>query len=175
MKQIKYIGYVAGTKRVPIDRQIRTVEKFNPLTIIQDDVEAAIKLVRRGRALVVRQASVLSRGRRELKRICRAVHDNGGYIHEAITGRCTMNAVDAFEMGLDANRRRPMTSEQASDIAGRRPKHSKEYIETWRAHWFDRRLTTEGVEKRSGISKSTLRRYFGARGLKAGRRPNKRK
>lgn len=173
MSEFTYIGFVRAARHQHRERQFHSIASFRPVEIIEQDVETAIARMRPGTALVVRQVSVLSRNVVELKRICRTIHQRGGFVFESLTGRSTRLFFDAFEMGLDANRRRPLVSARRPPRASHRL-HSSEDIEKWRTHWHDPWLTGEAVAERSGISQSTLRKHFGKRGIRPGRPPARR-
>ena len=173
MSEFTYIGFVRAGRHQQRQRQIRSIASFRPVEIIEQDVESAIARMRPGMALVVRQVSVLSRNIVELKRICRTIHQRGGFVFESLTGRSTRLFFDAFEMGLDANRRRPLTVARRPASAQRRLRNPSE-IEQWRSLWHDPLLTGDAVAERSGISQSTLRKHLGKRGIRPGRRPARR-
>ena len=173
MTEFTYIGFVRATRHKQRQRQFRSIASFRPVEVIEQDVESAVARIRPGTALVVRQVSVLSRNVVELKRICRAIHTRGGFVFESLTGRSTQLYFDAFEMGLDANRRRPLSACRAPKTVHRRL-HCSEDIEKWRTVWHDPWLTGNAIAERSGISQSTLRKHFGKRGIKPGRRPARR-
>jgi hypothetical protein len=113
----KLIGYLNTKSRNPSKaRQDKLLSDYEIWHLIEDDIDAAIQMVRGGRArraIVVAQIGLLGRVGPELKDIATRVHAKGGYVLEAATGLVSLNPSDAIAMGIDARRRGRLTREQA--------------------------------------------------------------
>lgn len=162
----KLIGYVNTKSRNPSRaRQEKLLADFELWHLIEDDIDAAIQMVRSGparRAIVVAQIGLLGRVGPELKDIAVRVHAKGGYILEAATGLESRNPADAIAMGIDARRRGRLTREQAQKNARLYDDATfAEALKMWKSG-----DTKAVIAAHVGVSEATLSRRLKALGAK---------
>ena len=159
----RLIGYIKTKARSPSRaRQEKLLADFELWHLIEDDIDAAIQMVRGGRALIVAQIGLLGRVGPELKDIAARVHAKGGYILEAATGLVSLNPSDAIAMGIDARRRGRLTREQAQKNARiYSDSMFAEALEKWKAG-----ETKTQIAVYVGVSEATLSRRLKALGAK---------
>jgi hypothetical protein len=159
----KLIGYVNTKSRNPSRaRQEKLLADFELWHLIEDDIDAAIQLVRERRALVVAQIGLLGRVGPELKDIAARVHAKGGYIIEAATCLQSRNPTDAIAMGIDARRRGRLTREQAQRNARLYDDDAfSDALEMWKVG-----DTKAVIAAYIGVSEATLSRRLKALGAK---------
>lgn len=169
---MKYIGFVRPTHRHTLARQEWQMREYDLDEVIADNLDEAIQMIREGRALVVAEASVLGKSGMQIADAVRQVHERGGYVVDAEKAIDSRNPADAVVMGASPRGRRKLTSQEASQRA---QKYTDADLAKAKKLWARKTLTTEEVSKRTGIAIATLWRRLGPRGLKAGRRPAKKK
>lgn len=165
---MKYIGFYKNARNPSRARQEKLLADYDLWETIDDDADAAVMLIHKGRAIVVAQLGLLGRVGPSLQSIIRRVHDRGGHIVEAATGRESCNPADAAAMGMDALQRRKITREQARVNAKRFDDTRFEAaLDDWRAG-----VPRDELAARLGVSVSTLvrrMREVGAEPRKGGR------
>lgn len=166
---MKYLKFIRDTRNPSVARQEFLMREYDAWARVVDDIDDAIKMMRKDRAIVVGQVGLLAPVGPQLKDVARRIHERKAIIVEAATGRRSDNIADAFEIGIDAMKRKTITSEQAKEIARQ---YSDEvffsYLDRWNAG--ERRLD---MANEIGCSLATFQRRMheiGAKPRKAGRR-----
>lgn len=147
------------------------MREYDIVEWFDDDLDGAVQQMRKGRALVVAQCSVLGRSSEDQIEVINRIAERGGHLIEAATGRATTGDwPEVFAMGVETRKRTPLSPERARAMA---QKYSDDDIEKARKMWKRKNLTSEFISKRTGIPVNTLWRRLGPRGLTAGRKPAK--
>lgn len=172
---MKYITYIRPTVRRSAALQAKQMELVESWQRIEDGDDSntladAIKMVRPGRALAVAEMGDLGRTVQDRMSIVSQVHERGGHILEASTGRTTLDPVQAVELGARIRKTNHMTSEHAREIA---TKWTDRHLEIARRLWIKPKLTGAQVSERCGIPLVTLYRRLGKRGTPTGPRPQR--
>lgn len=102
-------GYVQGMKRghirvakgFPEGPQQAALEKAGVTIFYKNDVDAAIKSVRKGEALYVVGLAGLAASKDGIKAATKALHAKGAWATDAATGRKS-NGVDAVDLSMEA-------------------------------------------------------------------------
>lgn len=166
---MKLTLFISPTKRLTRARQEYLTCEYEVEHTVESDIEEAIKHMRKGRGLLVAQCSVLGRRSDDIRAVAAKIHERGGYIIEGATGRDSRVYADAFEMGLDAGRRKSLTPPQARKIATKYDKDD-ENLARAREMWGKSRYTIDDISKVVGIPRSTLIRRLGKRKMPPGPR-----
>jgi len=167
--RMKLIGYISPTKRLPRPRQ-EWLMREHDLYETCESIDDAIRLIRKGRALVIPQCSLLASKRDDIKDVAQQVHERGGYIIEAATGRRSDSPQDAFEMGIDAATKRVLSKRRAVEMATKYDDDHPGMIKA-RSMWSNAGLSDAAIAKACGIHQSTLRRRLGKRDVMPGVKP----
>lgn len=171
-ERMKYIGYVRPTDRHTRARQEWQLREYPLHELVADDLEDAIRLIRAGRALVVAEASVLGKSGRQIADAVSRVHAKGGYVIVASKAADSRIPADAVMMGASPRGRRKLTTDEARERA---QKYTDADIEKAREHWQNPRLTMAEASEKAGMSAATLWRRLGARDMKPGRPPQRKR
>lgn len=171
---MRLIGYISPTSRLTRARQEHLLREYDTVDVVENDIEQAVKWMRRGRALVVPQLSVLHATRDGIKDVVKRIHERGGFVIEGATGRQSDDPVEAVAMGIDAASKKSLTKEWAKAIATKYPDDDPK-LEKARKLWSNVMLSTDEIAERVGMAKNTLRRRLGNRGLPPGARPKRKR
>lgn len=173
MLRMKYITYIRPTVRRSAALQAKQLELVESWQRIEDGDDGntladAIKMIRSGRALAVAEMGDLGSTVQDRMAIVSQVHERGGHILEAVSGRTTLDPVHAVELGARIRKTNHMTPERAREMA---TKWTDRQLEIARRLWVKPKLTGAEVAERSGIPLVTLYRRLGKRGTPTGPRP----
>lgn len=147
-------GYVLPSRRAAASSQIEALEAAGVTVIYQEgkgiqSFEYALRSLRKGDALAVKNLADLANDRRELQRRMKLIHERGAYVKEVATGRDSRS--DAADMVFDAadilaqtRKGHDPAKARLYGARGGRPGHQwtepqREMIER---HWYDMRHKT---------------------------------
>ena len=169
---MKYVAYIRQTARRTVARQEEQLASVDMWERIDEGEEGqtlqdAIRLIRSGRALAVAEMGDLARTVAGRMAVVSQVHERGGHILEAVSGRTTLDPVQAVELGARIRKTNHMTSEHARTIA---TKWSDRQLTLARRLWKKKNLTSRDISLQTGVPLVTLYRRLGPRGTTKGPR-----
>lgn len=164
---MKSIGYIRSTEARVIKRERKALQAHGCDYIVDDgDFDAAVRLIREGRALVVADSASLGASSQQIARALGRVHAAGGHVVDlSMDGRDSRDAEVAALMGARLKRRPPIPAKTAREMATR---HDDATRERARAAWDNHRLSQAQAAAEAGVSAATMFRWFGPRGLRSG-------
>lgn len=169
---MKYIAYIRPTARRTVARQedqLASVDTWERIDEGEDGqtLDDAIKMIRNGRALAVAEMGDLASTVAGRMNVVSQVHERGGHILEASSGRTTLDPVQAVALGARIRKTNHMTSEHAREIATR---WSDRQLTHARRLWKKPALTSREIAEQTGVPLVTLYRRLGKRGTPTGPR-----